>query len=264
MAACLRHMMSLQDRPSLIVTGGDLAMDTAATDLARSRVQWELFHRVLADNLEESIPVYHTLGNHDIFGRYKSKARATGSEPYYGKRWFLNQFGYERTFRSFDAAGWHFVILDSIALHADGKGFTPRIAGEQLDWLKQDLARTSAPTVVVSHVPIVSVVNFFDAADKDWKTGSTKFEVGSSRMHADCRALDALFQRHRHVRLCLSGHVHLLDRCTYNGVTYICDGAASAAKWTGPKRQTAEGYGVIDLYDDGTFEHQYATFGWRA
>ena len=47
-------------------------------------------------------------------------------------------------------------------------------------------------------------------------------------------------------------------------MTHICDGAVSGAKWKGSKRQTPEGYGLIDLYEDGTFKHQYTQFGWQA
>ena len=32
----------------------------------------------------------------------------------------------------------------------------------------------------------------------------------------------------------------------------------------GPLQQFPEGYGVIDLYPDGRFEHQYVAFGWKA
>ncbi|MFT3683799.1 MAG: metallophosphoesterase [Phycisphaerales bacterium] len=265
MAACFAHMMNLSDQPELIVTGGDLPMDTGSTPEARSRVEWDLFKKVLKDNVDPKMPILHAIGNHDVFGRDKTKSKATGKEPFYGKRWFMENFGYERTWRSFDRGGWHFVILDSITLHEDQMGFTLRIIGDQLDWLKEDLARTPAttPTVVISHVPIMSVANFFDKDDDEWNK-EKPLDLAATRMHNDCRDLDALFQKHKNVKLCLSGHLHLLDRCVYNGVTYICDGAVSGAKWKGPKRQTAEGYGLIDLFDDGSFEHRYVEFGWKA
>lgn len=102
MAACFKHMFSLADAPSLVITGGDLPMDTGSTPEDRSKVEWDLFKRVLADSVPSSVPVHHTIGNHDVFGRNKEKSRATGQEQGFGKRWFLNNFGYERTYRSFD------------------------------------------------------------------------------------------------------------------------------------------------------------------
>ena len=265
MAAAFSHMMSLADPPALVITGGDLPMDTASTPEARSKVEWDLFTKVLRDTVSSRVPVYHTIGNHDVFGRDKAKSKASGDEPHYLKRWFLDLFGYQRTYRSFDMAGWHFVILDSLLL-GEAKDFVGKLDAQQLDWFKQDLAAvpSTTPVVIVSHVPIISVANFFDRDDEEWKPGPETFDIKSSRMHVDCRELDALFVKHRNVKLCLSGHLHLLDRCRYNGVEYICDGAVSGAKWKGPKRQTPEGYGLIDLFDDGTFRHEYVTFGWKA
>lgn len=266
MAACFKHMMALDDKPALIITGGDLPMDTASTPEDRSRLEWNLFTKVLRDEVPSAVPIHHTLGNHDIFGRDKKASKTTGSEPNYGRRWFLEQFGYQSTWRSFDQAGWHFIILDSINLLPDGYEFVCRISGEQLDWLKSDLTRTpkDTPIVVVSHAPIMSVANYFDKDDEEWNTQSSDLKIAAKRMHVDCRELDALFRSHGNVKLCLSGHLHLLDTCVYNGITYICDGAVSGAKWKGSKRQTAEGYGLIDLYADGTFQHQYMNYGWKA
>ncbi len=266
MHACFAHMLALKDPPSLIITGGDLPMDTASTPAPRSKEEWNLFLKVLKDSIPSDLPIYHTIGNHDVFGRDRAKAKADGSEPFFAKKWFLQNFQYDRTYRSFDRAGWHFVILDSIELGNGVKEFTARLDPEQLEWFKGDLAKTPAttPIVIISHVPIVSVANYFDRDDEEWKTDGPALEIKSSRMHVDCRDLDALFQKYPNIKLCLSGHLHLLDRCVYNGITHICDGAVSGAKWHGPKRQTHEGYGLIDLYDDGTFEHQYVDYGWHA
>jgi Icc protein len=50
----------------------------------------------------------------------------------------------------------------------------------------------------------------------------------------------------------------------FNDVTYICDGAVSGAWWKGRNHECDEGYGLINLYDDGTFDHAYQTYGWLA
>src|SRR5262245_22487091 len=71
MAAAFRHMMSMPDPPTMIITGGDLPMDTASTPYDRSKIEWDLFRKVLADSVPSSMPIYHTIGNHDVFGRDK-------------------------------------------------------------------------------------------------------------------------------------------------------------------------------------------------
>jgi 3',5'-cyclic AMP phosphodiesterase CpdA len=264
MAAAFAHMMALPDRPEMVIHGGDCPMDSASTPYADSREEWGIFTGTIAKLVPAEVTVWHTLGNHDVFGRDKEACEATGSEAYYGKKWFLSNFGYERTYRSFDRAGWHFVQLDSIdwTPESKGKDFVARIGGEQLEWLRADLAASKGRnTVVISHVPIMSVANFFDG--EKFEANDETFELRSSRMHVDCRDLEAMFREHGGVKLCLSGHLHLLDKCVYNGITYICDGAVSSNKWKGVRRQTPNGYGVIDLFEDGTFEHQYVTYGWK-
>lgn len=266
MAACLRHMFSLPEPPQLIITGGDLPMDTGSATEARSKLEWDLFKRVLADNLPKNFPIYHALGNHDIFGRNRKAGNATGNEPLFGKRWFMENFQYTKTYQAFTQANWKFIVLDSIDWDQNTGDYVIRIVGEQKDWLHHELASTppTTPVLIVSHAPIMSVANFFDKDDAVWKTDGDTLNIYTERMHVDCRDLDALFLKHRNVKLCLSGHLHLVDRCVYNDVTYICDGAVSGAKWKGPKRQCNPGYGLVDLYDDGSFTHAYTEFGWVA
>ncbi|MFA6046312.1 MAG: metallophosphoesterase [Phycisphaerales bacterium] len=265
MRTAFEHMMS--QKPELVITGGDLPFDTGSTPEGRSRELWTLFNTIVKDTVGSTVPIYHTIGNHDVFGRDKKKAKATGKEPFYGKQWFLDNFQYTRTFQSFEKGGWKFIILDSINLLPDGSGeFHCKLGDEQMAWFKNELTTTPAttPIVVISHAPIISVANFFDQDDSEWETDGPDLKVPSSRMHVDCRDIHALFDKHPNVKLCLAGHFHQSDRCQFHGVTHITNGAVCGAKWKGPKRGTPEGYGLIDLFDDGTFEHQYMTYGWKA
>lgn len=34
--------------------------------------------------------------------------------------------------------------------------------------------------------------------------------------------------------------------------------------WKGAHHGVPEGYGAIDLYDDGSFDHEYVTYNWNA
>lgn len=165
-----------------------------------------------------------------------------------------------KRYRSFDRAGWHFIVLDSIFPYNDG--YVGRLDDEQMEWLKGDLAATkpTTPVMVVSHIPIVAACVYFFG--KQFKGG--EWHVPGSWMHEDGADLVALFLKHRNVKLCVSGHIHLIDRCDYQGVTYLCNGAVSANWWKGRHQECDEGYALIDLYDDGTFDHQYVAYGWKA
>ncbi|MGQ9650788.1 MAG: hypothetical protein ACUVXJ_11815 [Phycisphaerae bacterium] len=65
------------------------------------------------------------------------------------------------------------------------------------------------------------------------------------------------------MKVCLSGHVHLIDRVDYLGVSYLCNGAVCGGWWEGPYQECDAGYALVDLYDDGSFEKRYVQFGWK-
>ncbi len=258
--ACLKHAQGLDTKPDLVVTGGDLIMDSFDADRARTKLQWDLYTKILRD--ECSLPIEHTLGNHDIWGWNKKKSGASGTEADYGKKWALDTLGLPKPYRSFDRGGWHFVILDSVM--GDGDGYIGKLDDEQFDWLGKDLGAVNAktPVIVVSHIPIFAACVLNDLKDDVEKT--REFNVPGSWMMVDGKRIRKLFRSHPNVKLCLSGHVHQLDRVDFEGVTYICDGAVSGGWWKGPNEQCFEGYGVVDLFPDGKWAHQYNTYGWKA
>ncbi len=258
MAAALQHAQSLDDPPEMIFTGGDGIMDALAATRSRTKQQWQLWNSILKS--ECSLPLEHCIGNHDIWGWSKSKSETTGDEPLWGKQWALEAYGLEKSYRSYDRAGWHFIVLDSIQLRPQG-GYVAVLDDEQFAWLEDDLAQVdpATPVIVISHIPIVSVTPaFFKDYYKDWKT-----QVPGSLLHTDMHRIKDLFYKHKNIKLCVSGHIHLVDRVEYLGVTYICDGAVSGAWWGGDWHETPAGYGVFDLYDDGSFGHAYVPYGWE-
>jgi 3',5'-cyclic AMP phosphodiesterase CpdA len=126
-AACLRHIQSQPDKPAFILNTGDCVMDASKRDRARTAVQWKLWKDVL--RAECSLPVEHTIGNHDVWGWNKAKSGTTGDEPRWGKQYALDELGMDKPYRSFDRGGWHFVVLDSIQPFEDA--FAPRLDDEQ-------------------------------------------------------------------------------------------------------------------------------------
>lgn len=258
MTACWRHLAAQPDRPDLVLTGGDTVMDSMDADEVRTRTQWDLWKRVRAD--ECGLPVESALGNHDVWGWNRRKSRTSGEEARYGKKWACEMFGIDRPYRSFDRAGWHFVVLDSV--YPAGDGYTGRLDDEQFAWLEGDLKATpaSTPVLILSHIPILSasvLMEFAKVENGDWRSPG-------SLMHTDAQRFKDLFLAHRNVKLCLSGHLHLVERTEYNGVTYLCNGAVCGAWWKGRHHECDNGYAMINLNDDGSFESEYITYGWEA
>ncbi len=249
----MRHAMG--GRPDLVLVGGDCVMDAFSQPEARAALQWGLYRERL-DAIVKA-PVAHCLGNHDVWGWDKAASGTTGDEPRWGKKWFLAEFGQEKTYRSFDQGGWHFVILDTLARTPDG--YNGLLEDEQMEWLKGDLASTKRPTLVLSHIPLFSITPVATAYDP--KTGD--WTVGGNMMTKNSDAIRDLFAANPHVKIALSGHTHLLDRVDYAGVSYLCGGAVSGNWWKGPYHGFEPAYRLLDLHEDGGFEARYVPWGWR-
>lgn len=256
-AACLAHVRE-HAKPDLIITGGDLIMDAFEQSFDRTKLLWGLLTDALKD---AGAPVSHCLGNHDIWGWNKGKSKTTGKEAGWGKAWAMEALGLATLYHAFDRGGWHVVVLDSVREDPrDPDGYIGGLDDEQFAWLSADLkAHRAKPTMVVSHIPIMSVTVLDAGVDKD---GSKR--VGGGVTFADWPRIKGLLLQNPQVRLAISGHMHLIDRVEYNGVTYCCNGAVSGNWWKGMHKECREGYTVVDLYADGAFQNTYVPFGWQA
>jgi len=258
MAAAIRHAQGQADKPDLLLFGGDMVMDSLGTEKPRVLAQWETWDRVFA--AEVKTPHRLCLGNHDVFG-WALRDPAVELDPQYGKALVLERLNLKSSFYSFDQAGWHFVVLDSMEFDRANQvngGYRGRLDERQFAWLERDLAGTPAtsPVCVLSHIPILSACALFDGdleATGNWV-------VPGAWMHIDARRIKDLFQRHPNVKVCLSGHIHLVDDVTYLGVRYLCNGAVCGNWWKGRYQEFDPAYALVDFYDDGTVENRIVTY----
>ncbi|HMO36764.1 MAG TPA: hypothetical protein PKA06_12040, partial [Gemmatales bacterium] len=153
--------------------------------------------------------------------------------------------------------GWRFISLNSVSNWPE----YGTLSSAQFEWLKTELGKSSLPTCVLSHLPIVSVTSSLYG---DETRKGKDLLIPSIWQHADCWAISELFRKYSCVKLCLSGHMHTCDRCEYRGVWYICGGAVSGAWWEGSQFGFPPCYGLIDFYVDGSFRYQFVDYGWRA
>ena len=232
-------------------------MDTLETELPRTKLQWDLYEKVLAENTK--IPARPIIGNHDVWG-WGVPGQVPPATPGWGKAMAVERLKIPERFYSFDAGGWHFICLDNIAPR--GNGYFASLDDEQTEWLKGDLAANSkTPTCVASHIPLLAACVFFNGGKG--RMVENHYHVPDALMHREVKPVLDLFKPHN-VKLAVSGHLHLVDRVDYLGTTFLCNGAVSGAWWKGPHQEFAEGYGVMDLWPDGRVEHQYVTYGWEA
>jgi hypothetical protein len=177
-------------------------------------------------------PRYHVLGNHDMDFKTKEEVLELWSMP--------------ARFYSFDAGGYHFVVLDRNNLNTDGefesysKGnyYVDRVRRgwadpAQLEWLREDLTRTKKPSVVFVHQGLG--MDPVENPDKDPR-GQIQAVFEAANRQAGQSGVIA----------CFCGHHHIDRHNLRNGVHYIWINSASYY-WVGDE------YGRMAPYRDSLF-----------
>ncbi|MEX2670802.1 MAG: hypothetical protein WD294_01690 [Phycisphaeraceae bacterium] len=253
----IHHVQNMEDPADFILHSGDIITDAFWATKESTLAQWKVYNQIIKDHL--TLPIHYTVGNHDInFGWDLGDA----STPFPGKITFLEQTGLEKPYYSFDHKGWHFIVLDN-QQRGGYNGFTHHLDEAQYEWLEKDLAETdpSKHIVISSHAPILTVTCFFCPSNKEHPDGLV---IPNDWVQTDVERLHKLFRKYPNVRLCLSGHFHAVDHVEYLGIHHICGGAVCADYWRKPLPYAPEheaGFGVVDLFDDGSFEYRYVDYG---
>ena len=237
--------------PDFVITGGDLIMDALGVSFERADSLYDMYFN-LAQNFK--MPVYNTIGNHEVFGLYTD----SGISPQhveYGKTMYLNRLKVEQPYYSFDHKGWHFIVLDGI-------GFTPErryygyVDSAQVEWLKTDLeaVESSTPIVISTHIPLVTVYG-------QMVKGAT-YGLSQGEVIVNAKEVLDLFENHN-LKLVLQGHLHEVEEIIFKGTHFITAGAVSGEWWKGPRDGFPEGFALISV-KGGEFTWSYQTYGWQA
>lgn len=235
--------------PDFVITGGDLIMDALGQQYNRADSLYNLF---LGLEKTFNMPVYHTMGNHEIFGLYKQSG-VDKTHPEYGEKMFEKRVG--SRYYSFDHKGWHFMVLDGIEDTGENS-YVGMIDSLQMEWIRSDLNKLadSIPIIISVHIPFVTV--------------ATQLEVGSLTANGSGTVINnskevlTLFDGYN-LKLVLQGHLHYLEDIYAGGVHYITGGAVSSRWWGGRYRGLEEGFLMIEVKGDD-FSWEYVDFGWEA
>ena len=246
-ARAMHHAQILVPEIDFIINGGDSIMDSLEADKEKTQIQWDLFTSILKKEI--SLPVYHCIGNHDIWGWF-IKENKPENERQYGKVWVVETLQMKNRYYSFPKDKWHFIVLDSTQLNPAG-GYIGKIDEEQLAWLQTELASVPKEKFIciVSHIPILSICAglFFEKTEAN---GDLKIQ--RNLMHSDFFALKKIFNNYPNIKVCISGHIHLQDELNYLGIKYYCNGAVSGNWWKGSFQEFAPAYAMLEFYADGT------------
>ena len=142
-------------------------------------------------------PRYYVLGNHDVYDLSKEE--------------FLDRVGASSLYLSFDARDYHIVILDAQYnkkgedLDHVGWSVQGNIPQDELDWLRDDLATTSKPTVVCIHQPLDVDFDLLSGGPETFNNEAVKTVLEESGV------VIAVFQ----------GHDHENNYTLINGIHYL-------------------------------------------
>jgi 3',5'-cyclic AMP phosphodiesterase CpdA len=247
-AKCFAKIAAL--RPDFAISGGDLVFDATAVPKERAVRLFSMYAQ--AERILE-LPIYHAIGNHDVFGIEPCSGAAPGTAGY-GKRLFEDRIG--ATYRSFDHKGYHFILLDSIHLAGDGRAWEARVDDKQLMWLADDLAKSgpAVPVIVTVHVPLVT--SFYSYQPVQDPSLLPRLVVTNA--HEVLGILEPY-----PVIAVLQGHTHINECVIYKDRHYLTSGAVCGNWWKGPRWGHPEGFTVISLRE-GKLTHRYETYGFKS
>ena len=196
-----------------VINTGDIISGSA--DLAVMNRQLDDFVAV-TERLE--VPMYVAYGNHELRGAECLQVL----EQRIGPKWFAFTHGNAR-----------FYLLDTYV-----PGEAGRITGEQLTWLRDDLATTGAALahrLVFFHAPLYSPMN--DTGRRKWGDP------------ANAQELQDLFAD-RGVEVVFNGHDHYFAWRMVDGVQHIVTGGAGAPPYQAPGALSIHHYLLVTVNGD--------------
>lgn len=206
-----------------VISGGDQVYDVMRGNVQRSD---SLFQFFLEKKKRFNVPVYTTVGNHDLFGIYE-ESDVDSTHIDYKTGMYQRYLG--EPYYSFDHKNWHFVVLNS--LDVQDKKYIGKVDSDQMKWLKADLAEIPAetPVVVALHIPLVSAFKQVYPA-----TGSD--EAYHKPMVINRSEILELLQQYN-VKLVLQGHLHWLEDLAIENHTHYITGGSVAGRpsWRGTR-----------------------------
>jgi 3',5'-cyclic-AMP phosphodiesterase len=233
-------------KPDFAIHGGAMAVPRT-----RAGMLFDLYKKTES---QLNVPLYHAIGNHDVFG-ILTKSGIQPSDPLYAKKMFEDKIG-AHTYSSFDHQGYHFIILDSIFPTPD-RQWEGRVDPAQLEWLAKDLnaVPVATPIIVISHVPLVT--GFLGYSPKP--EGRQKYNTYSVENSPD---VVALFENHKVIAV-LQGHLHVNEAVHYKNCDFLTSGAVCGNWWHGTRMGFPEGFTRVSLRQ-GTLTTTYETYGFHS
>lgn len=151
------------------------------------------------------------------------------------KREFLDAVKQADSYYSFDRVGYHFIVLDA-CFRQDGVAYERKnfqwtdtnIPDTELDWLKSDLSKATAPTIVFIH---------------------QRLDVPNNHGVKNQIAVREVLEKSGQVEAVFQGHSHQNDLNVINEIPYCT--LVAMVEGSGPDNNA---YSLLELHKDGTLQ----------
>jgi alkaline phosphatase len=202
-----------KDKPEFVVELGDLIDAADSVEVEKGYLK-----RINKDFAALPGEKHYVLGNHCVFALTKEE--------------FLEGVGQKKSYYSFDAGGFHFVVLDS-CFRSDGKPYgrknfkwtDPNIPATEVEWLKADLKAAKGHTIIFAH---------------------QRLDVSNNHGVKNAAAVRKVLEESGKVLAVLQGHSHKNEHKEIAGIHYC----VLAAMIEGAGEQN-NGYSTMDLFEGG-------------
>jgi 3',5'-cyclic-AMP phosphodiesterase len=233
------------------IMGGDMVYDVTRGQTHADSLFMDYKNAVSALDM----PVYHTIGNHDLFGVRREESSISVNQPDYKYGMFERYLG--KTYYSFDHKGWHFMVLNSFDV--TDKRHIGLITEKQMKWIREDLAEVDSktPIVVSTHLPLISVQRQIYSTQGTIENPKDQWIINRKEI------LD-VFSSHN-LKLVLQGHMHILEDIYIHqsGIHFITGGSiAGRPSWQGFRNGEPSGFLRINIKDQD-ISWDFIDFGWR-
>lgn len=233
--------------PDFVITGGDLIMDALGENYDRADSLYNLY---IETSKNFNMPVYNTMGNHEIFGIYEESG-IDHNHPEFGERMFESRIG--PLYYSFDHKGWHFMILDAVE-DTHESSYIGLIDSVQMEWITNDLKSVDPKTPIALSVHIPFITSYMQIF-----YGSTE-PNGNSLVITNAKDVLDLYSGHN-LKLVLQGHLHYLEDIYTSGIHFVTGGAVSSKWWKGKNKGLEEGFLMVHVEGE-EISWEYIDYGW--
>lgn len=197
-------------RPDFVITGGDMIYTAKNLDEKKAKSLFDLmetkFHKF-------NMPVYYTIGNHEIVGVLAESGMEI-SHPMWGKGMYEKLYG--KRYYSFLHSGWKFFVLDGIKILEKERNYTQGVDSVQMAWIRNELLLTdkSTPIIISIHTPLINPHAITNSLDQ--------------LLSKNSESVLNLFINYN-LKIVLEGHTHLYMNLLFEGIHYISGGSTSYA-----------------------------------